>query len=198
MTDKHSETKRTASNIVEKLLEKPNFVSEAKKIVEFGQSDNIPAKDKAAYSHDCLGFSENIIAYKGIGILATLNPKSDVRDDLDNFDKMVNKHHVRDYVVASPLTGKLLAEYLPNVLQDLGIKDTKIWIKPGIANLGRYLVNADLAKALTEVFSEIGEAEEFTDKFIDKFQELVKQGYPTILIWGGIALPTPFYFIWFH
>ena len=84
---------------------------------------------------------------------------------------MVNKHHVRDYVVASPLTGKLLAEYLPNVLQDLGIKDTKIWIKPGIANLGRYLVNADLAKALTEVFSEIGEAEEFTDKFITEHQK---------------------------
>jgi len=33
--------------------------------------------------------------------------------------------------------------------------------------------------------------------FIEKLLGLIKQGYPTILIWGGIALSAPF-FLFIH
>ena len=64
----------------------------------------------------------------------------------------MKKTNSYDYAIANDHVGKLLAEYLPSLLKEMGIEDIKHWIKRDL--LLRHLVNVDLAKALNQAMTK--------------------------------------------
>lgn len=125
---------KTASEIAEKLLADESFTNKLDKAI--------------SNSSWCFRYYDRLIEY----VAFIYSPRKDYRQRLDDYDAFMKKTNSYDYAIANDHVGKLLAEYLPSLLKEMGIEDIKHWIKRDL--LLRHLVNVDLAKALNQAMTK--------------------------------------------